>query len=663
MDWCSIALKNTWRSLRRYIGYLLASTVAVTIFCMFALFIDNTSVQHGYMTQTASELAVVCRVVVALFAIFFIFYFHAALMRMRNKEFGLLLTLGMTPRQVGWLIFNESLLLGVCALVMGCLLGIPASVLFLWIMGLILALPSTLPFILSANSFEVTLIFFGILFLVEAIIISLRVTGRTPKMLILGARVRQMPPRASLWRVLLGLFCIGVAYDLAVQFSFFILLTMIPIIALTIIGTYYLFSQVSVLLLKYLRGRALDGKHLLVVARLSYRMRDYARMLTVVSTLSACVLTGMGAIFGVLQGVQASATSMDPFAIQWSVNASHASSLTLSQIRQVIQAQHQSIQAETDMPFLVGHVVGHPNTTNPNIGYGSTIAVSIVSHSTFQHMRNVVLQAHPDLSGNFPSAANLASNETTLYFPPPNKIGLVFSGPQVKLQVGNKSFPLMLNQHDGRILNRVDAPQDVAQVPDMELVVSDALYAQLDTIAPTKAHWHAYGYMLSNWQQSQGIVDALRKQIQTSQQAFLTDTIASNAASEQLLSVMLFAGFFISCLFFLAAGCAIYFKLFNQQEEDRKQFHALERIGMQRSEVSQVLGVELLLLFFVPVLVGILHSVFAMLDLINLISFNIPDAAHSVLSAFGIICLLYGACFALYFWVSRVNYLRKMKYL
>lgn len=445
MEWRSIALKNTWRNLRRYLGYLLASVVAVTVFCMFALFIDNTAVQHGYMTQTAGELAVVCRVVVALFAIFFIFYFHAALMRMRNKEFGLLLTLGMTQRQVGWLIFNESLLLGVCALGIGCLLGIPASALFLWIMGLILALPSTLPFMLSANAFEVTLIFFGLLFLIEAVIISLRVTGRTPKMLILGARIRQMPPRASLWRVLLGLLCIGVAYDLAVQFSFFILLTMIPIIALTIIGTYYLFSQVSVLVLRYLRSRALDGKNLLVVARLSYRMRDYARMLTVVSTLSACVMTGMGAVFGVLQ------------------------------------------------------------------------------------------------------------------------------------------------------VTRTSAP------------------------------------------------------------------IGSRASAEQLLSVMLFAGFFISCLFFLAAGCAIYFKLFSQQEEDRRQFQALERIGMQRHEVGWVLNIELLLLFFLPVLVGIIHSVFAMLDLINLLSFKaISNVAQSVLSAFGIICLLYGACFAVYYGVSLVSYKQRI---
>lgn len=447
MDWHSIALKNTWRNLRRYLGYLLASTVAVAIFCMFALFIDNTAVQHGYMTRTAAELAIVCRVVVALFAIFFIFYFHAALMRMRNKEFGLLLTLGMTPRQVGWLIFHESLLLGACALVLGCLLGIPCSALFLWIMGLILALPTTLPFMLSANAFEVTLVFFGILFLLEAIIISLRVTRRTPRMLILGARVRQMPPRVSLWRVLLGLLCIGIAYDLAVQFSIFILLTMIPIIALTIIGTYYVFSQVFVLVLKYLRGRALDGKNLLVVARLSYRMHDYARMLTVVSTLSACVLTGMGAVFGVLQSMQ----------------------------------------------------VGVTSATRANV-----------------------------------------------------------------------------------------------------------------------------------------------------------------AAAEQFLSVMLFAGFFISCLFFLAAGCAIYFKLFNQQEEDRRQFYALERIGIQRREVGRIVSIELLLLFFVPVLVGITHSVFAMLDLINLISFKMAHVAQAVLSAFGIICLLYGACFAVYFGVARMNYMRRI---
>ncbi len=440
MDWRSIIFKNTLRSLRRYLGYLLASAVAVTVFFMFAAFVDNPAVQHGYTTRTAAELLMICRVIVALFAVFFIFYFHAALIRMRNKEFGLLITLGVTPRHIGMMIFNESILIGISALIAGIVFGIGCTQVFLWAMSSILALPSTLPFALPVSALLTTLIFFGIVFLMDAWMLAWRVMRRAPRSLILGVRARQAPPRVSLFLIVLGLLCIGVAYDLALQFSILVLLTMIPIIGLTIIGTYFVFSQVCVLLLRQLRKCALHGVSLLIVSRLSYRVRDYARMMTVVTVLNAMVLTGMGAVFGVLRMVQ-------------------------------------------------------------------------------------------------------------------------------------------------------------------------------------------------------------------------VDTLHSNKTEvEQVLSVMLFAGFFVSCLFFLAAGSSIYFKLFNQQEEDQRQFQALARIGMCKRETERILTRELLLLFFVPVALGILHGGVAMLDLANLL-----NAYSIVLPAFGWICLVYIACFAIYFAIALLNYTKRVR--
>src|SRR5579885_1963672 len=119
MNWRNLVTKNMLRNLRRYLGYLLAATLAVTVFAMFTNFVDNPAVRNGQMTATASEMLLIFRVLVALFALFFVFYFHAALIRARNKEFGLFLTLGVTPRQIGRMIFYESLLIGLLALLVG----------------------------------------------------------------------------------------------------------------------------------------------------------------------------------------------------------------------------------------------------------------------------------------------------------------------------------------------------------------------------------------------------------------------------------------------------------------------------------------------------------------------------------------------------------------
>lgn len=646
MNWRNLVTRNMLRNLRRYLGYLLAATLAVTVFTMFTDFVDNPAVQHGYIASTASQLLVVFRVIVALFAIFFVFYFHAALMRARNKEFGLLLTLGVTPRQIGRLIFYESLLIGLMALVMGIGLGILCSYFFQLAMEAILNLPETLPFAVPLTTFSTTGIFFGLVFLLEASWTALRVTMRTPRVLLLGARTQQKPPRSSWLLVVLGLLCIGAAYDMALQFSIAIIVTMIPIISLTIIGTYFLFSQCSVMLLKRLRRPGMPGTRLLIVARLSHRMRDYARMLTVVTVLNAVVLTGMGAVFGVLQLVQMQQTRAQPFALQFAVNATHPANLTSTQIQQEIEKQHFTLQTLVDTALVTG-----------NASAGKLAEpVSVMALSSFIRLQETERQAHPEIEQNQSNAGALVDDtHAHVYIPYPDQAPAL---QQIQLKVGKTSLTLRVDVGNTRVLNSWHGISEHGP-SQFVVVVTDNLYTQLQADATPDEHWQVYSYVLPDWQQSTPLVNSLRQQLSEKQQSLLTDTVTAYADVEQFLSVMLFADFFVSCLFFLAAGSAIYFKLFTQQEEDQRQFHALERIGLQRREAARLLNREFLLLFFIPVALGLLHSVVALLDLANL--FRDTQAAIAIGKAFAPICLIYIAGFTVYFWISRVNYLRRMQ--
>lgn len=616
---------------------------------MFTAFVDNPAVQSGHVTQAASQLLVVFRVFVALFAIFFVFHFHAALIRARNKEPGLLLTLGVTPRQIGRLIFYESLLMGLIALMAGVGLGILCSYFFLLAMEAILALPASLPFSIPTTTFSVTSIFFGLVFLLEACWISLRVTRRTPYVLLLEARVQQKPPRASWWLVLSGLVCIGAAYDMALPFSSAILLTMVPIIALTIIGTYFLFSQCSVMLLKRLRCPDIPGTRLLIVARLAHRIRNYARMLTVVTVLNAMVLIGMSSVFGVLNVLQVQQTLIDPFALQLSVNALHPAALMPAQVQQEIEHQHFQIQTIVDTPLVVGTASFR----------GQSEPVSAISLSNFVHLQVAERQAHPEIEQNQSNATALSGTHAHLSIPFPDQAPAI---QQLSLQIGSQSLALQVDIGDTRILNGYRGLPTGTRPAEHVVVLSDQLYAQMASRATQDQRWQVYSYVLPDWQKSTSIVHALRQRLPSNQQDLLIDTATANAENEQFLSVMLFAAFFISCLCFLAAGSAISFKLFTQQEEDQRQFHALERIGMQRREAGRILSREFLLLFFLPVTIGIIHSGVALLDLIHLFNPAFATIAIDAIGrAFAAICAVYIACFAVYFGIARINYLHRMR--
>jgi hypothetical protein len=645
MNWRNLALKNIRRTARRYLGYLLASALAVTVFCMFTIFVDNPAVQKGYLTQTAREVLSVSRIVVALFAIFFVFSFHASLMRLRNKEIGLLITLGMLPRQVGRLIFAESLCIGLVALAAGLICGIGGSGLFLLAMDTILALPKTLPFVIPASAIWATMLFFGIVFLVEASLVSWRIVQSSPRLLLLGARVQQTPPRPSWLLVVAALLCLVLAYDLALQFSTLTLLTMIPIIILTAVGTYFLLSQVFVFMLNRLRRSGLHGIALLIVARLAYRLRDNARMMTLVTLLNAAVVTGMGAVFGVLVLVQMATPRFAPFTLQLASNTAHPAAITSTQVRHVAETQGLNVQKEVDSALLTAQIT--------NTGY--PLPVSVLSLSAFRSLHEAALQAHPEFRQHPSMLADLHADQAYVY---PATLG--DKNHQVQLQVGTYLVSLSIQQSTikEQVLNQPGVPE-TESIPQDIVIVADQVYAHLNSIAPPTDHWHISSFVILDWQQSGPVITRLQQYLPNTEQGLLTGTAISNVGLEQLLSVMLFAGFFISSLFFLAAGCSIYFKLFTQQEEDRRQFQALERVGLLKREAGWVLSIEFLLLFFLPVGLGIGHSAVALSDLVHLLA-QFGDASQAIVPAFGKVCLLYVVSFLVYFIIARVHYLRRV---
>ena len=62
-----------------------------------------------------------------------------------------------------------------------------------------------------------------------------------------------------------------------------------------------------------------------------------------------------------------------------------------------------------------------------------------------------------------------------------------------------------------------------------------------------------------------------------------------------------------------------YFKWFNDKEQDRIQFHSLKRIGMTDEEIRKIAVRQMGAIFFIPILIGVLHSGFALYTLGNML--------------------------------------------
>lgn len=118
-----------------------------------------------------------------------------------------------------------------------------------------------------------------------------------------------------------------------------------------------------------------------------------------------------------------------------------------------------------------------------------------------------------------------------------------------------------------------------------------------------------------------------------------------------------FLGVFLGTLFMAAAVLIIYYKQISEGYDDKARFEIMQKVGMSRSEVKSTIRRQVLMVFFLPLGMAVIHLAFAF-NMISklLVLFNFTDTglflACTAVTA-GIFALLYGLVYAA---TARVYY-------
>lgn len=116
----------------------------------------------------------------------------------------------------------------------------------------------------------------------------------------------------------------------------------------------------------------------------------------------------------------------------------------------------------------------------------------------------------------------------------------------------------------------------------------------------------------------------------------------------------MFIGFFVAVLFFFFACSMTYFKWFNDKEQDRIQFKSLKRIGMTDKEIRKIAIRQMGVIFFIPILIGSIHSGFALHTLGKMLYIDLWKSGALVIGA-------YILASAIYFMIAQRGYLKHVK--
>lgn len=351
MSLLAIALRNLRHQARNYGAFFLSSTFAVWIFFLYAALLFHPEVGGDRFPPMIREVLAYLEGIVALFAVLFIRYAHAAFLRARMRELAIWKLVGLRPRDLARLVAGEMLLMGLGALVLGGGLGVLFLRLFLLGMSRALQLDRPLPDHLAWPAVGLTVVTFLLIFGLITLF-GRRMLERLPVAELFREQVKpREEPVQSGWGLLACGVNLGLAYTMAVTAGEHVEEILLPMLGCWVLGTYLLFTQGSVALLRWLKRQPrfyLRGTNLLTIAQSVYKMKENARILFLITLLSTVSLTALGLWYGVYRSAAAQA--------EWARPVAFAIALPPGGVlpERIEQALGPAITARAAIPSLTG---------------------------------------------------------------------------------------------------------------------------------------------------------------------------------------------------------------------------------------------------------------------------------------------------------------------
>ncbi|MBR7795270.1 FtsX-like permease family protein [Agaribacter marinus] len=600
MTFRQFAFNNVKRNTRTYLSYFLSCMFAVIVFFMYAVVIFHPKIEKYDFRDIVKSGIIVSEVFIYLFSFLFVLYSTTSFIKSRKKEYGLLTTLGISKSQLNRLLITENTIIGLASIITGIIIGALLTKLFLMIFSAILGTGEILPFYLSWKAIGITVALFFIMFELNSIAVVWSLRTKSIMEVFRGTKTPKEKPRFSWILSLLALTAIGYSYYLAYTSDMIsILYRMFIILALIIPGTYFLFTQFIIGFTTVLRRRKkylYKDLNLLMISDLTYKLKDHARLLFIVTILSAVAFTSSGVLFGLFQSVEEESERFAPqdvTLISGGEENHEAFEANVAEIESAFQQNYVPFEALTVYPTRLYSI--------STIDKWNDTPFIVYKYSDYKAMLQLNDREVP---------SKLKDNE-----------GLILI--QDIIRSYTMDFPEKLtfksaNERTELSVSTIDSDLNSTVYSSFQLIVSDHTFEQFIQHATADEKFFYYVMDIPNWvHHVDTIMDILP--YTTTDEIYPDSQAEIYSSMKDSMSYLFFFGIFISVLFFLAAGSILYFRMYQDIDNDLSHYHSLYRIGLTNKEMKKIATRQLGFLFFLPFIIAVIHAGFAFKALQNML--------------------------------------------
>lgn len=593
MTFKDVAIKNFKGSIRKYITYYLCNSFIVMTFFMYSTLMFNDKLSNsGQIAKGVLNMLVIPTVALGLFSIVFISYAHSTFIRGRKKEFGLLMNLGMSIRDIRKIIIYENILIGVSAIILGIISGLVFSRLFFLIIIKLMEITGV-EYIIGIKNFIFPIGIFILIYLINMLVTMISTCRFEIIKLIKEEKKNQQNKINNPILALVGaLIVVGMSTLLYMEFNGVDKATrelLIESMIIIAIGTYLMISQFGGFLIKITKkNKNRYYKNLLFITNINSKFKENKKIIFITSMLIAVIVFYSGIMLRLYLSSENQAIKNNSYDITY-LELGQKNIILDDEVNEIIKKNSEEIVSKENIEFIYCY-------NNSEIVI-SEDKINSIKGTNFKVDKGqyIDLYQNEELSGN------------KEYISDNIKLKILLKNNIYVLQRSEYVFKDIFRS-DNYSLDRVK----ILNKSDYEYIKEKSDDYEIGTVKL---------YNLKNWKNDQKIVEELKESLKNSninksdfkeeslrlnEDGYLevSSKIGNYKENRQGSTLLLFTSSYLGLFFFVAISIILFLKLLSSVDYDKNKYQSMYRIGMTEKEIKKQIGKELLPIFFIGPIIG-----------------------------------------------------------
>ncbi|MGQ4524327.1 putative ABC transport system permease protein [Intestinibacter bartlettii DSM 16795] len=651
-----IAFKNVKKSFKDYTIYFFTLMLAVCIFYTFNS-IESQKAMSEITSSGESYVDILSKVIsyVSVFIAFIlgslILYANNFLVKKRNKELGIYMTLGMSKNKISKILILETIIVGILSLISGLILGLifsqGLSILVVKLFGLKM---STYSFVISGKAMIKTVLYFGIIFLLVMIFNSFVISKyKIIDLLTVGRKTEEVKFKSNIVYLITFILCVislVTAYKLILEVGLLGIKDkkFLISILLGVVGTFLFFFSLSGFILYIVKKNKkiyFKGLNIFIVKQINSKVNTNFISMSVICLMLFMTIGMLSTGFSFKNAIESGLKDSTPY--DASANLYIDEGEKANDIQKSLEYIGVKFNKEDKVVYYDLYTDNKTISEALNLNANMRSIMNYMKLSDYNKIRALDNQ----------NAIELNKDEVLITSNYANTLEAIqnYVKNNDSIKIENKSYKIK----DKKVIEE-NLKTNFMKDNMITVIVNDDICDNM-TLVSSNINVNFVGEGkekresdFTNKIYSYKTTDTDYDKIGFVLGASRTEIYESNKG---MTTIVLFIGIYIGIVFLISSMAVLALQQLSEASDSIDRYKSLKRLGASEKDINKTIFIQTLVYFSLPVILAFIHSVIGIKVANDFVSvYNKPDIMGSSL----ITAVIFMIVYIIYFYITYSGY-------